>query len=164
MRVSLVVAAARNGVIGFRGDIPWHLPNDQRFFKDLTVGHCVVMGRKTFESLPRPLPNRKTIVLTRGTRKFAKGVESARDLSDALDRARALDFEECFIAGGEAVYREGIEFADCIYRTLVDADPVGDTVFPAIDESHWRLIASEPHPVDERHALSFAFETWERVD
>ena len=164
MRVSLVVAAARNGVIGLGGKIPWRLPDDQRFFKKLTIGHCVVMGRKTFDSLPRPLSDRKTLVLSRQAHGPGDGVEYWTDLASALDRARAEGFAECFIAGGEAVYLEAMSIADRIYLTRIDATPEGDTHFPEIDEANWKCIARESHPIDERHAHSFTFETWDRVD
>jgi dihydrofolate reductase len=164
MRVSLVVAAASNGVIGLRGKIPWRLPDDQRFFKKLTVGHCVVMGRKTFDSLPRPLPDRKTLVLSRQAHEAGGDVEYWTDLAAALDRARGEGFAECFIAGGEAVYREGMSLANRIYLTRIDAAPEGDTHFPELDEADWKCIDREPHARDERHAHSFVIETWDRRD
>jgi dihydrofolate reductase len=163
MRVSLVVAAARNGVIGHCGKIPWRLPDDQKFFKALTVGHCVVMGRKTFESLPRPLPDRKTIVLSRRAHEPRPDLEFALDLAAALDRARKQGFSECFVAGGEAVYLESIETADRIYRTRVDAEPEGDTFFPEIDGRQWSLRDREAHPADDRHAHGFDIEIWDRI-
>ena len=163
MRVCLIVAAARNGVIGRRGEIPWRLPDDQRFFKDLTTGHCVVMGRKTFESLGRRLPDRKNIVLSRGLHEAVPGVEYVSDLAAALERARSLDVTECFIAGGEAVYLEGMKSADRIYLTRVDAEPEGDTHFGEIDEAEWKCVEREAHAMDERHAHSFVFETWDRL-
>jgi dihydrofolate reductase len=163
MRVSLVVAAAQNNVIGHRGKIPWRLPDDQKFFKHLTVGHCVIMGRKTFESLPRPLPDRKTFVLSRQSHEPGPNCEFADALAIALDRAGKEGFTECFIAGGEAVYLESMEFADRIYLTRVDAEPEGDTFFPKIDERLWHLSARESHAADPRHAHSFDFETWDRL-
>lgn len=163
MRVSLVVAAARNGVIGYRGEIPWRLPDDQRFFKDITSGHCVVMGRKTFDGLGRPLPNRRTFVLTRRPHDPIPGVEFFNDLPTAIDRAREHGFSECFIAGGEKIYREAMEVADRIYLTRVDAEPEGDTHFPEIDEADWQCVDRQLHPVDDRHAHAFAFETWDRM-
>ncbi len=164
MRVSLVVAAARNNVIGLGGKIPWRLPDDQAFFKKLTVGHCIVMGRKTFESLPRPLPNRKTLVLSRQAHEPVGDVEYWTSLTAALDRARSENFAECFIAGGEAIYHEGLSIADRIYLTRIDVSPDGDTHFPAIDEAKWKCFERKSHPIDGRHALSFAFETWERIE
>jgi len=165
MRVSLVVAAARNGVIGRDGGIPWRLPDDQRFFKDITSGHCVVMGRKTFDELgQRPLPDRENFILTRKPHPPVPGVEFFTSLPDAIDRARERGFDECFIAGGEAIYREGMELADRIYLTRVEAEPEGDTRFPEVDETVWQCVERRPHPVDERHAHPFVFEVWDRVD
>jgi dihydrofolate reductase len=164
MRVSLVVAAARNGAIGLLGDLPWRLPDDQRFFKTVTLGHCVIMGRDTYDSLPRPLPDRRNFVLTSRPHADRPDVEFFTDLSKALARARELGDDECFIAGGENVYREGLEVADRIYLTRVEAEPEGDTFFPEIDPSRWRCVERRPHAPDERHAHAFVFETWERVD
>lgn len=176
MRISLVVAAARNGVIGHRGRIPWRLPADQRFFKRLTTGHCVVMGRKTFESIGRPLPGRENLVLSRhghdhghdhgqgvGGGEGGNGVTVLPDLAAALARARERDFAECFVIGGEGLYREALPISDRIYRTRVEAEPEGDVFFPEIDESRWRCLEREPHPADARHAHAFTIETWERT-
>jgi dihydrofolate reductase len=164
VRVSIVVAAARNDVIGDRGRIPWRLPDDQRFFKELTTGHAVVMGRKTYESIGRPLPRRENLVLSRRPVSPAPGLQAFRDLESALLWARSQDFSECFVAGGEAVYGEALAIADRIYLTRVEAEPEGDVRFPQIDESIWRCIRREPHPADERHAHAFTIETWERAD
>ena len=164
MRVSIVVAAARNDVIGDQGRIPWRLPADQRFFRELTTGHALVMGRKTFESIGRPLPGRENLVLSRRPVASAPGLEGFRDLESALEWARSKGFAECFVAGGEAVYREALALADCLYVTRVDAEPEGDVRFPEIDESIWRCIGRQPHAADERHAHAFTIETWERAD
>lgn len=162
MRVSLVVAAARNGAIGLRGEIPWRLPDDQRFFRRVTTGHAVVMGRKTYESIGRPLPKRENLVLTRIETDPTPGIHFFPDLDSALAWAREQGFAECFVAGGEAVYREALACADRVLLTRVEAEPEGDVFFPALDESLWRCSAREPHPADERHAHAFAIETWER--
>ena len=164
MKISLIVAAATNNVIGRDGGLPWHLSDDLKRFKKLTVGHCVVMGCKTFDSLGSLLSNRKNLVLTRRPHEAVSDVEFFCDLRTAIDRARELDGDECFIAGGEDIYREGMEIADRIYLTRVDAEPEGDTRFPEIDEARWRCVERKLHPVDERHAHSFTCETWERVD
>src|SRR5690606_26371029 len=119
MRISLVVAAARNGVIGHAGGIPWKLPDDQRFFRALTQGHCIVIGRKTHEEIGRALPGRKNLVVSRTPRAAAGEVEFFTRLVDAIEWARAHGFAECFIAGGEGIYREGLAHADCIYLTRV---------------------------------------------
>lgn len=164
MRISLVVAAARNGVIGHQGGIPWKLPDDQRFFRDLTRGHCIVIGRRTFEEIGcRPLPGRKNLVVTRTPRPPSPdGVEFFVSLEAALDWARAHGHPECFIAGGEGIYREGLARADCVYLTRVDAEPEGDTRFPEIDERVYECVERIPHPRDERHAHAFQFERWLR--
>lgn len=164
MRISIIVAVARNGVIGAEGAIPWRLPDDQRFFRQTTIGHAVVMGRKTFDSIGKALPGRRNLVLTRRAHAAADGVDFFPDLATALEAARENGIDECFIAGGEAVYREALEHADRLYVTRVDTAPGGDTFFPAIDELIWRRVDREPHAVDDRHAHAFAIETWERRD
>ena len=162
MRVSLVVAAAKNGVIGHRGGIPWRLPDDQRFFRDLTRGHCIVIGRKTFDEIGRALPDRKNLVVSRTPRASAGGVEFFTDLPSALAWARAQGFGDCFIAGGEGLYREGLAFAECVHLTRVDAEPEGDTFFPELDPEIWWCVERRLHSPDERHAHAFAFERWVR--
>ena len=164
MRISLVVAAARNGVIGRDGEIPWRLPDDQRFFRELTTGHCIVMGRKTFDSIGRALPRRRNLVLSRRPHAAVEGVEFHRNLTGALGAARAHGMTECFVAGGEAIYREALEVADAIYLTRVEAEPEGDTFFPALDPEIWECVERRPHAIDERHAQAFAIEVWKRRD
>jgi dihydrofolate reductase len=162
MRISLVVAAARNGVIGHRGGIPWRLPDDQRFFRSLTVGHCIVIGRKTFDEIGKALPDRKNLVVSRTPRASEGGVVFFTDLPSALAWARDHGFRECFIAGGEGIYREGLAYAECVYLTRVEAEPEGDTFFPDLDPSVWQCVERDHRASDERHAHGFAFERWER--
>ena len=162
MRISLVVAAARNGVIGHRGGIPWRLPDDQQFFRSLTVGHCIVIGRKTFDEIGRALPDRKNLVVSRTPRPAEGEVEFFTDLPSALAWAREHEYQECFIAGGEGLYREGLAFADCVYLTRVEAEPEGDTFFPELDPALWHRVGAEPRASDPRHAHAFSFERWER--
>ena len=163
MRVSLVVAAARNDVIGLAGGIPWRLPDDQRFFRRVTMGHALVYGRKTFDSIGKALPGRRNLVLTRRPHDPVDDVEFLPDLETALARAREAGETECFVAGGEAIYREALALADRLYVTRVDAAPEGDTFFPAIDTAEWRRVSAEPHASDDRHAHAFSIETWDRV-
>lgn len=163
MRISLVVAAATNGVIGLHGGIPWRLPDDQRFFRNLTKGHCIVIGRKTFDEIGKALPDRKNLVVSRAPRASTGGVEFFVDLPSALDWARSHGFRECFIAGGEGIYREGLEHADRVHLTRIDATPEGDTFFPELDLRVWHCVERTPHAADERHAHPFAFERWERI-
>ncbi len=162
MLISLIVAAAHNGVIGNAGGIPWRLPDDQKFFRRMTTGHAVVIGRRTFDSIGKALPGRRNLVLTRRPPAPVEGVEFFPDLHAALDAARAGGVDECFIAGGEAIYREGLALADRVYLTRVDATPEGDTFFPDLDEATFECIARDPHPADARHAHAFVIETWAR--
>lgn len=162
MRVSLVVAAALNGAIGLAGEIPWRLPDDQKFFRRLTTGHAIVIGRKTFDSIGKALPGRRNFVLSRSEQSPVDGIDFFPDLEAALAFAREISLEECFIAGGEAIYREGLKVADRVYLTRVDAEPAGDTFFPELDGALFECIEREPHTTDERHDHSFTIETWQR--
>jgi dihydrofolate reductase len=144
--VTLVAAIARNGVIGADGGIPWHLPDDQRRFKELTIGHVLVMGRVTYESIGRPLPGRTTVVVTRSAGWGAgdDGVLVAPSVAEALALAATVD-EEVFVVGGTRVYEEALPFADRLELTWVDAEPEGDAWFPAVDWAAWREVAREEH-------------------
>ena len=170
MRLSLILAMADNGVIGLSrpdpsrpgasSSLPWHLPRDLRRFKRLTVGHTMIMGRKTWDSIGRPLPKRRSLVLTRDLGFRAEGAEVAHSLDQALAAAAAE--EEAFIIGGVAVFAEALPRADRVYLTRVHGDVEGDVRLPELDLDGWRLVASEPHLADERHALAFTFECWNR--
>jgi len=137
--VTIVAAVARNGVIGVGGGLPWHLPDDLRRFKELTLGHALVMGRRTYESIGRPLPGRTTVVVTRtpGWQPGSNEVHVARSLPEALETAAATD-GEVFVVGGARVYAEALPLADRLELTLVEAEPDGDTRFPEIDWSAWQ--------------------------
>ena len=160
MTISLVVAASTNNVIGSDGGLPWHLPDDLRHFKRLTTGKPVVMGRRTFESIGRPLPNRRNIVMTRDPDYVAPGCDVVSSVREALDLLE--DTDEVMIIGGGQVYRDFLPHADRIYLTRVQADVEGDTYFPDIDEAGWRLVSSEPHAADEKHAYAFDVMVFER--
>ena len=160
MTVSLVVAAAKNNVIGRDGELPWHLPDDLRHFKRLTTGKPVIMGRRTFESIGRPLPDRRNIVMTRDPDYVATGCDVVTSVSDALDLAG--DGMEVMVIGGGQVYRDFLPRADRIYLTRVQADIEGDTHFPEIDASDWMLVSSEHHDTDEKHAWAFEMMVFER--
>ena len=169
VRVGLIVACARNGVIGRDGDLPWRLPDDMRHFMRTTRGHAVVMGRRTYESLPEPLEDRVTIVVST---RFTPPPEAedrvlvARDFDSAIVLGRRetgrLGRGVLWIAGGERVYREAMPHADLIVRTLVDADISGDTRFPEMDDS-WALDRREAHEPDDRHRYGFTIERWVRA-
>jgi dihydrofolate reductase len=143
-RVTLVAAVADNGVIGNDGDIPWRIPADFAHFKALTLGHVLVMGRATYDSIGRPLPGRTTIVLTRDRGWSADGVLVARDLDQALDLAADLP-GEVFVAGGAGVYAAALDRAHAQVLTEVHLSPEGDTRYPAFDRSRWIETRREPH-------------------
>jgi len=142
--VTIVAAVARNGVIGVDGGLPWHLPDDLRRFKELTMGHVLVMGRRTYESIGRPLPGRTTVVVTRRPdwSAGADDVIRARDVPGALQLGSEID-DEVFVVGGGQVYEEALPLADRLELTFVDAEPEGDTFFPEVDWSQWREVTRE---------------------
>lgn len=159
MELVLVVARARNGVIGNNGALPWRLPADLKRFKAMTVGKPVIMGRKTFDSIGKPLPGRHNIILTRDRGWRADGVTTAANLAEAVaaagldPRARA---DAIMVIGGAQIYAEALPSATRIELTEVDAEPEGDTVFPPLDPARWREIARESYPAtDGRPGYSF---------
>ena len=137
MTVTILAAVARNGVIGVDGGLPWHLPDELALFKELTLGHVLVMGRRTYESVGKPLPGRTTVVVTRDPDwEGAEGVLRAGSVAEALELAGSLD-DEVFVVGGAQVYAEALAAADRLALTFVDAEPIGDTLFPAVDWTEW---------------------------
>ena len=158
--VSIIVAIARNGIIGDKNALLWHIKEDMRFFRTTTSGHAVIMGRKTFESLgSRPLPKRTNIVVTRGDRHF-DGALTAHSLEEAV--TMAAGDEEIFIIGGAQIYAEALRLADRLYITHVERDYEGDTSFPAIDYAQWELVATERHERGEEYEYPFEFRTYNR--
>ncbi|MGG1944336.1 dihydrofolate reductase [Trinickia sp. NRRL B-1857] len=150
--LTIIVARARNGVIGRDNQLPWHLPEDLGFFKRTTMGAPIIMGRKTHESIGRPLPGRRNIVVTRdATRKF-EGCEVATSIDEALALAAKDGAPEAFLIGGTQLYAEGIGCADKLIITEIDADVEGDATFPAPDPARWEAVSREPH-----HAEAFAY-------
>ena len=163
MKLALVVAVARNGVIGRAGELPWRLPADSRHFKRVTMGHCIIMGRRTYESIGRPLPGRSSIVVTRDRDYVQEGVEVVHDFDCALEAARRRGEDEAFVIGGADLYHLALPRADRLYITRVHADVEGDTYFPAFDPSRWRRAHELRHEADDRHSHAFSFETYERT-
>jgi dihydrofolate reductase len=161
-RISLISAMAANRSIGIENRLPWHLPADLRRFKALTMGHPMILGRRTYDSVGRPLPGRPTIVITRQPGWSAPGVIVTHTLDEALERARELDREELFIGGGEEIFRLALDRADRIYLTRIDQDFPGDTYFPEFDGAGWRLVEQEDHPATESRPYSFSFLTYEK--
>lgn len=160
MRISLIVAVSANDVIGADGGLPWHLPDDFRWFKAQTMGKPVAMGRKTFESLKRALPGRRNIVITRQRAYEADGADVVDSPAAAL--IAAGDAEELMVIGGGEIYQAFLPQASCIYLTRVEAVVEGDTRFPAPDPSAWALRSAEWHASDERHAYAFEFRVYDR--
>jgi len=161
MIVSLIVAVSDNGVIGRAGGLPWRLPADLSRFKRLTMGHHMVMGRRTWESIGcRPLPGRPTIVVTRNGSYSADHARVAHTLGDAL--ALAAGDDEVFIAGGEEIYRMALLLADRIHLTRIHAEVEGDTRFPDFEESEWSVVFEEHHEADERNPHPYSFLVYER--
>lgn len=156
--ISLVVAVAKNGVIGRDNTLPWRIPEDLKRFKALTMGKPVIMGRKTWESLPkRPLPGRTNIVITRNPEFRAEGAIVAHSFADALAKAGSNDIA---VIGGQAIFAEALPIADIIHMTQVAASPDGDAFMPLIDRAHWRETACDgPHTAD---GLQYSFVTLER--
>lgn len=164
MLVSLVVAATLNGVIGNNGGLPWRLPNDLAYFKQLTLGHHIVMGRKTFKSLPKrkPLPGRTNLIISRQANFQATGFEVVDSLAAALQLAEQSGETECFVIGGEQIFRLALPLAHRIYLTRIETTLEGDTFFPTLDWNNWQLMSQKAHPADERHPYPYAFTVWER--
>ena len=159
-RLNLIAALGKNGVIGIGNRLPWQLPDDLRHFKALTLGHPVLMGRKTFESLGRPLPGRRNIVITRNAHYRPEGAEVAGSIEQAL--ALCQGAQEVFFIGGADIYRQALPLAERLHLTEVDASPAGDAFFPAFDRARWRESARVGRR-DEGSGLGYAFVTYERV-
>ena len=158
--ISIIVAASENGVIGAGGALPWRLSDDLRHFKSVTMGKPVVMGRKTWESIGRPLPGRQNIVVTRQAGFEAPGCDIVTSTDAAL--AAAGGAEEVMIIGGSQVYALFLPVADRVYLTRVHAEVEGDAFFPRLDEDAWRLVSDERHSADERNEFEYSFRVYER--
>lgn len=157
--VSVIAAVAVNGVIGDKNSLLWHISEDLRHFKSITSGHPVVMGRRTFESLGRPLPNRENVVVTRSDMSF-DGCRTAHSLEEALDMFAPA--EEAFVIGGAQIYAEALPIADRLYLTRVEREYEGDTSFPEWNEEEWRKVSSERYERGKDFDAPFVFELYER--
>jgi dihydrofolate reductase len=162
MLISLVVAATENNVIGKNNKLLWHLPNDLRFFKNITWAMPVIMGRKTYDSLTKPLTGRTNIVITRQPNWQKAGVRVVENLDQALNEAANTDAKEAFVIGGGEIFRQTISLAHKIYLTRVHTGLDGDTFFPAIDINEWNLVSNLEFNADEKHAFPYSFQIWER--
>lgn len=154
--INIIVAAAENNVIGKNNDLIWHLPDDLKFFRATTSGHPIIMGRKTYESVGRPLPKRTNIIITSDKDYTADGCVIVHSLKEALE---VSDDTEQFVVGGEQIYRLALPLADRVYLTRVHATPNGDRFFPELG-TEWKQTAEEFHPADETHEHAFTFFTF----
>ena len=161
-RISIIVAVADSGVIGRDNALPWHLPEDLKRFKRLTMGKPVVMGRKTYESIGKPLPGRQNIVVTRDTNYRRDGVSVVHGADDALRAAAGAP--EIMVIGGAELFREFLPRAGRVHLTRVHGDVAGDIHWAALDDREWRVVEREEYAADERHAYAMTFEVWEKPD
>ena len=159
-RLTLIAARARNGVIGRNNQMPWKIPGEQAYFKRMTMGHPIVMGRKTWESIGRPLPGRRNIVITRDRAYSAIGADVVGSLDEALSLAGAAD--EIFVIGGGQLYAEAMSRASRLLLTEIDADFDGDTFMPAPDRTQWRETSREHHPPAGDRGFGYSFVVYER--
>lgn len=158
---SIVVAISANNAIGKNNQLLWHLPADLKHFKAITTGHPIIMGRKTFDSIGRPLPNRRNIVITRNSDLKIEGVEIVNSIADALSLCEKEN--EVFIIGGAEIYKHALAFTDRIYLTTVHQVYEADAFFPEINEKEWKTIHQEYHPADEKNSVAYTFSTLERI-
>ena len=159
--IIMIAAVAENFALGKDNELVWHLPDDFKRFKQLTTNHYIIMGRKTFESFPKPLPNRTHVIITRQQNYTAEGCLVVANLADAL--ALIPKDENAFVIGGGEIYALALPFTDVIEITKVHARFEADTFFPEIDAKQWKLVAEEYHPKDEKHLFDFTYETYRRV-
>ena len=164
MRISMIVAAAENNVIGIDNKLPWHLPADMQFFKRTTNGHPIIMGRKSYEALGKPLPNRTNIVITRQTDYKPEGTIVVSSPEEALETAVEYNKEEIFIIGGGNIYQTMLSLANRVYLTRIHTEVEGDAYFPELPAYEWELTQAERHEADEKHKYAFTFQTWDRKD
>ncbi|MFM4835843.1 type 3 dihydrofolate reductase [Aeromonas veronii] len=162
MKISMIAAMAHDRVIGKDNQMPWHLPADLAHFKRVTLGKPVLMGRKTFESIGRPLPGRRNLVISRNPDYQAEGIEVVGSVEAALALLAGSSVEELMVIGGGHLYAEMLPSADCLYLTQIDLAVEGDTRFPAFDDGHWQRVDCESNPADEKNPHPYSFETWLR--
>ena len=162
MKISMIAAMAHDRVIGKDNQMPWHMPADLAHFKRVTLGKPVLMGRKTFESIGRPLPGRRNLVISRNPNYQAEGIEVVGSVEAALALLAGSSVEELMVIGGGHLYAEMLPSADCLYLTRIDLAVEGDTRFPAFDDGQWQRVDCESHPADEKNPHPYSFETWQR--
>lgn len=164
MIISHLVATSENNVIGKNNQLPWKLPNDFKYFKNKTWGMPVVMGRKTYESMELELKGRINIVVTTNKEWKRENVQVASSIEEGIKKAEETDCKEIFIIGGGEIFKQSMDIVNRLYITRVHATINGDTFYPAIDESKWKLVSEDPHPADEKHEFAYTFQVWEKID
>ena len=165
MKIAMIVAMAENGVIGNNNELPWHLPKDLPYFKQVTMAKPIIMGRKTFESIGRPLSGRPNIVISRNSRlTLPKGVHLVAGLEHAIALAATLaDNDEMMIIGGAEIYRQAVNKADMLYLTKVHADVKGDAYFDCFNETDWQLVNCDRHEACEKNSYAYSFCVYQRA-
>lgn len=159
---TIVVAMGEKNEIGFNNQLLWHLPKDLKHFKDITSGHPVIMGRKTYESIGKPLPNRTNIVISRKSNWFEEGILIVGSIKEAVKFAKKID-DEIFIIGGGKIYEQTMDIVDKLEVTCVKADLEADTYFPQINGKQWKKVAEICHEKDEKNQYDFCFQTYEKI-
>lgn len=160
-QISIVVAISENNAIGKDNQLLWHLPADLKHFKEITTGHPIIMGRKTYDSIGRPLPNRRNIVITRTTNLSIANVEVVNNLEDAI--ALCANDNEAFVIGGAEIYKHALALINRIYLTTIHQRYEADAFFPALNMNEWKEIFKEYHPADEKNSVAYTFSTLERI-
>lgn len=161
MNLTIIAAMSANRVIGRNNDLAWHLPDDLKRFKELTKGHHVIMGRKTYESMGKPLPGRTNILVTNQKDYKAPGCIIVHTLKEAIQKAE--NDSQPYVIGGGKIYEQALPLSDTLELTLIHADVEGDTYFPEVDTKIWQIVAKESHQADEKHEYAFDFLTYQRV-
>ena len=162
MIISAIVAVAHKNVIGHQNDIPWNMPRDMRYFMNTTKGHHIIMGRKNYESIGRPLPKRTNIIVTRNPFYISSGCVVVHSLEEALYTAKVNGEEEVFIIGGGMIYQQSMDYLDKIYLTEIDLKVPGDVFFPEINQDEWQLVSEEFFAADEKNAADMIFKVFQR--
>lgn len=160
MNISIIVATSKNNAIGVKNQLPWHLPADLKYFKNLTTGHCIIMGSNTFLSIGKPLPNRTNIVITNNKNPDWKvdGIYIVHSIMEAIEKAKSLNDEECFIIGGAKIYHQTIDLVNSIYKTEIDIEVMdADAFFPTLKEEKWQLVSQENFLADEKNKMDYSF-------
>ncbi|TRM12528.1 dihydrofolate reductase [Lentibacillus cibarius] len=161
--ISLLVAMDQNKVIGYQNDLPWYLPNDLKFFKQKTTGNTIFMGRKTFEAIGKPLPNRTNVVITRKQSGFPEGIEVVHNIDAVLEWDRQHSDAETFVIGGADIFRQLLPHADRMYITRIDETFKGDTYFPSFNEEDWQLTSRKRGEQNEKNPYTYHFLQYDRV-